>query len=59
MSELSGLEDNHIGSITVEEEDVIIYSWTQAAILNRQLLTVLPLIYEYFVFIGENSIKSR
>lgn len=43
----------------VEEEDVIIYSWTQDAILNRQLLTLLPLIYEYFTFIGSDSIKSR
>lgn len=59
MIELSGLEDDKNGSITVEEEDVIIFSWTQEAILNRQLLTFLPLIYEYFSFIGENSIKTR
>lgn len=59
MIELSGLEDDKNSSIIVEEEDVIIFSWTQEAILNRQLLTFLPLIYEYFSFIGENSIKTR
>ena len=59
MIELSGLEDDKNVSITVEEEDVVIFSWTQEAILNRQLLTFLPLIYEYFSFIGENLIKTR
>lgn len=53
----AGNEQNDL--ISVEEEDVIIYSWTQDAILNRQLLTLLPLIYEYFTFIGPDAIKSR
>lgn len=53
------MNDGKNDSASVEEEDVIIYSWTQDAILNRQLLTFLPLIYEYFTFIGSDAIKSR
>ena len=59
MSELLCLNDGKNDLTLVEEEDVIIYSWTQDAILNRQLLTFLPLIYEYFIFIGNDAIKSR
>lgn len=53
------VENIKIDSISVEEDDVLIYTWTQDAILNRQLLTLLPLIYEYFSFIGTDAIKSR
>lgn len=59
MSEILCEDGDKNDFVSVEEEDVIIYSWTQDAILNRQLLTLLPLIYEYFTFIGPNSIKSR
>ena len=59
MSELLCLDGAQNDFASVEEEDVIIYSWTQDAILNRQLLTLLPLIYEYFTFIGSTAIKSR
>lgn len=59
MSEILCGEDEPDNSISVEEEDVLVFSWTQEAILNRQILTLLPLIYEYFTFIGPNSIKSR
>ena len=52
-------ENRSVDVLSIEEEDVLIYSWTQDAILNRQLLTLLPLIYEYFSFIGAESIKSR
>lgn len=56
-----GHSNRHSSSVelSIEEEDVLIYSWTQDAILNRQLLSLLPLIYEYFSFIGNDSIKSR
>lgn len=52
-------EDIKMDALSIDEEDVLIYSWTQDAILNRQLLTLLPLIYEYFSFIGTDAIKSR
>ena len=60
MSEILCAEDEKCDDfILVEEEDVIIYSWTEDAILKRQVLTLLPLIYEYFTFIGPEAIKSR
>jgi hypothetical protein len=45
LSENFCLDDGKNDLGMVEEEDVIIYSWTQDAIINRQLLTLLPLIY--------------
>lgn len=55
---MSVVDDEGDGCV-VEEEDILMYSWTQDAILNRQLLTLLPLIYEYFAFIGTEAIKAR
>lgn len=52
-------DDTKMDALSIEEEDVLMFTWTQEAILNRQLLTLLPLIYEYFSFIGTDAIKSR
>lgn len=57
MTECEDDEKNDL--LSVEEEDILIFSWTQDAILRKQLLTLLPLVYEYFTFIGPNAIKSR
>lgn len=52
-------EDEKNVLLSVEEEDILIFSWTQDAILHKQLLSLLPLVFEYFTFIGANAIKSR
>jgi hypothetical protein len=52
-------QDEKNGLLSVDEEDILIFSWTQDAILHKQLLSLLPLVYEYFTFIGPNAIKSR
>jgi len=59
MAEILCEEDEKNVLLTVEEEDILIFSWTQDAILHKQLLSLLPLIYEYFTFIGAKAIKSR
>lgn len=52
--------DNSSGSnFETGEEDLLIFSWTQDAIISRQLLTILPVIYEFFTFIGSEAIQSR
>jgi hypothetical protein len=52
-------EEDKSEALSVEEEDILIFSWTQDAILHKQLVTLLPLIHEYFTFIGSDAIKSR
>lgn len=59
MAEILCGEDEKNGLLSVDEEDILILSWTQDAILHKQLLSLLPLVYEYFTFIGSNAIKSR
>lgn len=59
MAEILCEEDDKNGLLSVDEEDILILSWTQDAILHKQLLSLLPLVYEYFTFIGSNAIKSR
>lgn len=59
MTEILCEEDEKTELLSVEEEDILIFSWTQDAILHKQLLTLLPLVYEYFTFIGSIAIKAR
>lgn len=59
MAEILCEEDEKNVLLSVEEEDILIFSWAQDAILHKQLLSLLPLVYEYFTFIGANAIKSR
>lgn len=57
MVESEGCLDE--SDISVEEEDVLIFSWTQDSVVSKQLLTMLPLIHDYFVFIGPEAVRSR